>query len=398
MSEIVVAARAILAIERGAAQARKLAGTSRQITGRSEALDLTAARWGKARRWLEWALKASDAAEAEPDRFGRVMGFLDRAGAPNVAWAWIEENRERAAGELTPLPAGGAAGPVLTPRWDRLSDVAVAARALLTGILDHGTPVPGVRYLDPARRRTQALNHVAALWGQRGDWLQKIFDLCEAAEENPERFGFLVDTMNRAGRPQAAWTRLGSLVDEARVGLLVPTDGRFHTLVMDVPWRVDEISEASDHGYAQMGFDEILGLKSLIDRWAADDFCHLWFWAKNNSTGLAHQALEHYGFDFKISHIWSKPMGRGRYARNSHETVLFAMRGDRKCKDAFRGTPTVHAWPRPDGPESSKPDGFYAMVQSLSHGPYGEAFQRMPRDGFVDLYRPAEPVLSEAAE
>ncbi|WP_375454834.1 hypothetical protein [uncultured Methylobacterium sp.] len=342
-------------------------------------------------------MKASDAAAAEPERFGAVIGFLDCGGAPNVAWGWIRENQTRAAGDLTPLPPGGACGAVLTPTW-RLADVAVAGRALLDAIRESGAPVPGIRYIDPARRRMQALNHVAALWGQRGDWLQKVFDVAEAAEADPDRFGFLVDTMNRAGRPQAAWTRLGSLLDEQRVGLLVPTPGRFHTLVIDVPWQEDNISAASDHGYAQMPFSEILGLKTQIDAWAADDFCHLWFWAKNNTTGLAHKAIEHYGFDFKISHIWTKPMGRGRYARNSHETVLFAVRGGRKCKDAYRGTRTDHPWPRPDGPESSKPEGFYAMVRALSYGPYGEAFQRLPRDGFVDLYQPAMPAVLEAAE
>jgi N6-adenosine-specific RNA methylase IME4 len=397
LSEINIAARAILATERAAARARMVAGTLPYGKAGSEALAATAARWGKGWTWLDWILKVHDAAAADPLRFGPAVALMDRTGMPKPAWLWLQANRDRPIEALTPLPAEGRARETITEDW-LPSDVSIAARALLQAAVAPHDSGGTARLIDPARHH-RALGRIARLWGKKADWLQKVLELCEAAEREPARFSFLVDAMDRSRNPRAPFGRYRRILDEARVERLVPVEGRFHTLIFDVPWQEDNISEACDHDYALMSFDEILGLKPLIDAWAAEDFTHLWFWAKNNTTGLAHKALEHYGFSFKISHIWHKPRwGQGRYARNKHETVLFATRGERGCKDAYTQTPTVHDWPRPAGPESSKPDGFYEMVRALSYPPYGEGFQRTPRAGFTNLYQMAQAPLLEAAE
>lgn len=244
---------------------------------------------------------------------------------------------------------------------------------------------------------SSARDQVGAQFGISGRQVEKIGDICRAAEADPEAFGHLLEEMDRTGKVNGAHTKLGRLRETHRIEGIAPIEGRFRTLVFDVPWGEDNISDSAGHAYALMRFDEILGLKDQIDAWADQPFCHLWFWATSNTLGLAFKALEHFEFDYKTTHVWNKPKwGRGRYARNKAEYLLFAMRGDEGCKPDFQSTPTVHDWPMPNGPESTKPDGSYDVVRKLSYSPYGEAFQRTARPDFVNLYQPAS--MLEAAE
>lgn len=246
---------------------------------------------------------------------------------------------------------------------------------------------------------SETRDRIAAHFNISGRQLEKIGDVCEAAAADPERFGHLLEEMDRTGKVNGPHTKLLRLRDAMRVRELVPIAGRFRTQVFDVPWDEDNISESAGHAYALMRFDEILALKVQIEAWTDPLFCHLWFWATNNTLGLAFKAIEHFGFAYKTCHTWTKPnWGRGRYARNTTEHVLFAIRGDQGCAPAFMSTPTDHDWAVPDGPESTKPDGFYDMVRALSFGPYGEAFQRTPRPDFVNLFQPAAAAIPVAAE
>ncbi len=402
LSEVNVAARAILAMEREAAKVRQWAGTSGQSDLRSRATDATARRWGKQRIWLESLLAASEAAAAQPDRLGGIVAWMDRTGSPLVAVAWVRTHADPAAGEAPDLPPEGRRAHVVADvRTWTLSHVGVAAKAILDSALACGPEGSGVAHLDPEKRRRNALLTTARLWGKGADWLQEILDVGEAAEADPKRFGFLVGVMDRGkgGSPARAWGRMDKIFDVERVRSVRPAGGTYRTLVMDVPWREDNISEGSDHNYAQMSLEEILALKDQVLAWAADDFCHLWFWVKNNTVGLGYDIVRHYGFVPKTFHTWNKPTwGQGRYSRNKTEHVIFAIRGDKGCKPAYMSTSTDHDWPYPEGPESSKPDGFYQMVRDLSHEPYGEAFQRTVRPDFANLYVPDEAPVAAAAE
>lgn len=405
LSEVAVAARAILALEREAAKGRqKRGGRGKKVCGNRRPLpatEATARRWGMGRDWLESLHKASDAAAADPERLGAILGWMDRAGSPEAAWAWVLDVRARGDEGMQPPPEGHRAPIVSDLATWILSDIDVAARALLDAM---NPPLPegaDVVPLAPAQRSNSELRVVASLWGKGADWLRDILDVRAAAAADPNRFGSLVGLMDAdKGKSAArAWSRMDRILDVERVKNVRPAEGKYRTLVMDVPWCEDNVSEGTDHAYAQMSFDQILGLKDQVLAWAAPDFCHLWFWYKNNTIALACQAVLHYGFTIRSNHTWAKPRwGQGRYARNNSEHVLFAVRGDKGCKPAYTRTPTVHPWPYPEGPESSKPDGFYQMVRDLSHEPYGEAFQRTPRPDFANLYVPIEAPIAAAAE
>lgn len=295
----------------------------------------------------------------------------------------------------TPIPAQASFMSSLRFRPSHVHAMAVALQAQFQAEARERMRLGGKggKISTPSRARDQ----IGAQFGISGRQVEKIGDICRAAEADPETFGHLLAEMDRTGKVNGPHTKLKRLLDAQRVRTLAPVDGTFHTLVLDVPWDEDNISDSSGHDYALMTFEQILALKSLIDAWADPAFTHLWFWATNNTLPLAFQAIAHYGFAYKTTHTWVKSRwGRGRYARNTTEHVLFAIRGEQGCAPAFMSTPTHHGWPTPAGPESTKPDGFYDMVRALSFGPYGEAFQRTARPDFVGLYEPA--IVLEAAE
>ena len=70
------------------------------------------------------------------------------------------------------------------------------------------------------------------------------------------------------------------------------------------------------------------------------------------------------------------------------------------CFSEIRGTlaarrPNISTlFEAPIGKHSEKPEKFYEIVQAASYPPYGEAFQRQARPGFLNLYEQ----ISEAAQ
>ena len=253
---------------------------------------------------------------------------------------------------------------------------------------------PGARPAKVSRALAdRTFDRIAAHWGISGRQLEKIRDVCEAAEADPDRFGPLLEEMDRTGKVNGPHTKLLRLRDEIRILDLAPVDGRFRTLVLDPPWQEDNISESCGHDYATMPIAEIAAVP--VESWAEAN-CHLYLWATNNTLGLALNLLPAWGFQHKTVHTWTKPdLGFGRYFRNTTEHVIFAVRGELRTRSAGRSTRTDHDWPV--GANSVKPEGFYDLVRACSYPPYGEAFQRLARPDFANLYATPSS-MSEAAE
>jgi N6-adenosine-specific RNA methylase IME4 len=72
----------------------------------------------------------------------------------------------------------------------------------------------------------------------------------------------------------------------------------------------------------------------------------------------------------------------GSYFRGTTEHILFGLRG----KLRHRSTTIPTHFEAPTGEHSEKPERFYQIVREASYLPAGEAFQRKPREGFVNLY------------
>jgi N6-adenosine-specific RNA methylase IME4/ParB-like chromosome segregation protein Spo0J len=229
-----------------------------------------------------------------------------------------------------------------------------------------------------------ARDKIAAFAGRSGRTVEKIARVVEAAVREPERFGALVDEMDRTGKVDAPYRKLRQKEDERRVEALRPAAGRYRTLVIDPPWEYRQWPSGHRHpGYATLGQGELAALP--VASWAEDD-CHLYLWTTNAHMPEACQLLARWGFLHKTILTWVKPrIGLGAYFRGSTEHVLFGVRGALNTR--AHDIPTH--FEAPVGAHSEKPEAFYEIVRRASYLPAGEAFGRAPRPGFVDLFSTA---------
>jgi len=237
----------------------------------------------------------------------------------------------------------------------------------------------------------------AAQLGVSGRTYEKAKAVVDAAEAEPERFGSLVEEMDRLGKVTGAHRKLLKARDEQRVLGLKPIAGKFPTLIFDPGWDYDWLSLAgrAKPGYATQTHEELLALD--VGRWALDD-CHLYLWVTNNFVTRGVELMKCWGFAHKTMLTWSKPhWGQGSYFRNQSEHVLFGIRGERGTRPAARSISTI--FEGPIGEHSEKPEQFYDIVRAASYPPYGEGNQRKARPDFVNLFAEAPlPQLGEAAE
>jgi N6-adenosine-specific RNA methylase IME4 len=177
--------------------------------------------------------------------------------------------------------------------------------------------------------------------------------------------------------------------DEQRVLDLVPAPGKYRTLVIDPAWEYEGLSLAGrvQPAYARQSLDQLRGLD--LRQWADDAGCHLYVWTTNNFILEAGKLIEHWGFQYRTVLTWLKPppFGLGSYFRGGAEHVLFATLGDTTTRPAAASISTVFEAAR--GQHSEKPEAFYHVVRAASYPPYGEGNQRVPREGFANLFEPA---------
>lgn len=126
-----------------------------------------------------------------------------------------------------------------------------------------------------------------------------------------------------------------------------------------------------------MALDEICALP--VADLAAEN-AHLWVWATNALMEEAHQVVRAWGFKPLTIATWCKPgPGVGYYLRNNTEHVILASRG-RAMVPLTKAMASWFVWPR--GSHSSKPAGFYDLVEQVSPTPRVELFCRAPALGW----------------
>jgi len=158
----------------------------------------------------------------------------------------------------------------------------------------------------------------------------------------------------------------------------------FSTIVIDPPWDWGDEGDQDQLGrarpdYSTMSFSQLLDLP-VGD--LADTDAHIYMWITNRSLPKGFALLEKWGFRYITAITWVKPhFGMGNYFRGQTEHVLFGVKGSQPLKRKDVGT--VFEAPRGKGGHSSKPESFYDLVESCSHGPYLEMFSRSDRKDWV---------------
>lgn len=158
--------------------------------------------------------------------------------------------------------------------------------------------------------------------------------------------------------------------------------GKFSVIYADPPWRYEHIeseSRAIENQYPTMSLDEICAMP--VQDICADD-CVLFLWATSPKLAEAMRVIEFWGFDYRTSMVWVKDkIGMGYYARQRHELLLIAKRGNPVTPEPSARPDSVVESERTE--HSRKPEIFYDLIERMyPEFPRVELFCRTPRPGW----------------
>jgi N6-adenosine-specific RNA methylase IME4 len=220
-----------------------------------------------------------------------------------------------------------------------------------------------------------ARDNIARYLGIGRTTIERAQAVVEAAEEDPEEFGHLVEQMDRSGKVAAAYRRLTVQQQVKQISAeppILPT-GPFRVIVADPPWQYES---GNSLPYPTMPLEDI---KALAVRDIAEQNAVLWLWTTNTHLRAAFDVAEAWGFEYKTLLTWVKDrMGTGEWLRGQTEHCLLAARG----KPVFLHGSYCTALLAARREHSRKPEEFYHLVQQMCPGPKVEIFSRHARDGW----------------
>jgi N6-adenosine-specific RNA methylase IME4 len=157
-------------------------------------------------------------------------------------------------------------------------------------------------------------------------------------------------------------------------------DGPFELIYADPPWQLGnpDGQNAPENHYPTMPLQEIKELQP-----PAADNAVLFLWAVNCLLPEALEVISAWGFTYKSNLVWVKPsVGLGVWARNRHELLLFATRGQIDVPEPTQRPDSVIEAKR--GRHSQKPEAVYELIESAYPKPTKlELFARgSPRPGW----------------
>lgn len=197
----------------------------------------------------------------------------------------------------------------------------------------------------------------------------------EAAEEDPEEYGHLVEQMDRSGKVASAYRRLTVLKQARKLEVARPElpSGPFQVVVADPPWRYES---GNDLPYPTLSIEEIKGLPV---RNLADENAILWLWTTNAHLRVAFEVVESWGFGYKTLLTWVKDrMGTGEWLRGKTEHCLLGARGN----PVFLHGSDTTALEAARRQHSRKPEEFYELVERVCPGSRVDLFSRQQREGW----------------
>jgi N6-adenosine-specific RNA methylase IME4 len=205
--------------------------------------------------------------------------------------------------------------------------------------------------------------------------IERAEAVVEAAEEEPEEYGHLVEQMDRSGKVAGAYRRLEVLKQARELESSSPPlpTGPFRVIVADPPWRYET---GNDLPYPTMALEDI---KAMPVRDLAEEEAILWLWTTNAHLRIAFDVVEAWGFEYRSLLTWVKDrMGTGEWLRGRTEHCLLAVRG----KPVFlqgNHTTVLEAARRE---HSRKPEEFYELVEDTCPGSKLDLFSRQERRGW----------------
>src|SRR6516164_9019838 len=238
-----------------------------------------------------------------------------------------------------------------------------------------------------------ALDKVATVAGVHRTTLAKAEAVVDAAEAEPEKFGPLLEQMDRTGRVNGVYRRLKIARQAEAIRAEpppLPGNGPYRVIVADVPWpyekRDEDPSQRGALPYLTGSLADICKLP--VPSIAAPD-CILWFWVTNHHLREAFTVLDAWGFEQRTILTWVKDkMGCGDWLRGQTEHCLMCIRG-KPIVTLTNQTTVLHA---PVRGHSVKPVEFYDLVEPLCPAPrYADLFSRYRHNDKWDCHGDEAP-------
>jgi len=171
-------------------------------------------------------------------------------------------------------------------------------------------------------------------------------------------------------------------INQGNVSLSTAT--RYPVVYADPPWRYEHSrtdNRQIENHYPTLLLTEICDLP--ISQLAADTAV-LFLWTTSPKLAESMEVIPAWGFTYRTCIVWDKErVGMGYYARQQHELLLIAARGNLPVPEpANRPASVVRL--RRDNEHSSKPLEFYDLIERM-YPEYKkvELFARHKREGWV---------------
>lgn len=156
-------------------------------------------------------------------------------------------------------------------------------------------------------------------------------------------------------------------IDRTReVDLEAKSLGKFAILYADPPWRYENppmggSNRSIENHYPTMELDKICALPV---NGIAHDNCVLFMWATSPKLAECIAVLDAWGFEHRTTMVWVKDkIGMGYHARERHEILLIAKRGELPPPPVDARPDSVVEAPR--GEHSAKPPVFYDIIDRM---------------------------------
>jgi N6-adenosine-specific RNA methylase IME4 len=167
-------------------------------------------------------------------------------------------------------------------------------------------------------------------------------------------------------------------IKDIEEGKLPELEGLFDVIAIDPPWpykrEYDPNGSRVANPYPEMELHEIKNIELPLS-----DNAVVFLWTTHQFLPAAFDILQEWGMQYKATIVWDKEMiGMGAWVRMQCEFCLVGIKGkpfwqNTSYRDILRESRREH---------SRKPDGFFKMVEQITHGRRLEYFSREARNGW----------------
>jgi N6-adenosine-specific RNA methylase IME4 len=236
----------------------------------------------------------------------------------------------------------------------------------------------------PEASKGETREQVAKATGKGARTLEKAEAIVAAAEAEPDKYGKLVEDIDRTGNVNGPYKRLRNMQAVAMILAEpppLPMNGPYRTGIIDVPWCSEPGEADKDHGargyhpYPTMTPEQVAAMPVLS---ILHEDASVWLWIPNFHLMHGHHLTTAKAWGLKPVALltWVKhKFGQGQRARGATEHVIQMIRGNVACLGSDTKT-----WFLGDcGAHSQKPREFYEIVEKLT--PAARYFELFSRSG-----------------